>query len=139
MPQTLKCYKCGAQNILGMRFCTVCGERFLYKCPQCGTNIEPGFGYCSGCSARLDWGTRTEQLTAISSEPAKLAEAKQEKKEDEAKGKEQPKQRRLSIWLIAFIIVVLLIVAIFLIDAIFIHGGVSYFIASNLVDGKLTG
>jgi uncharacterized membrane protein YvbJ len=115
MPQTLQCYKCGAQNILGMRFCTNCGERFLYKCPQCGTNIEPGFGYCSGCSARLDWGTGTEQTVATNSGPIKLTETEQEEKKE----KEQSKQRGLSLWLIAFIIVVLLIAAIFAIDAIF--------------------
>lgn len=120
MPQTLRCYKCGAQNSLGMRFCTVCGERFLYKCPQCSANIEPGSGYCPGCSARLDWRTRTEQAKGISSEPARLTEAEQEeKKEHEAKRKECPKQRGLSPWLIAFIIVVIIIVAIFVVDAVF--------------------
>jgi hypothetical protein len=122
MPQTLQCYKCGTQNALGMRFCIICGEKFLYKCPQCGTNIEPGSGYCSGCSARLDWGgTRTEQTAGISSEPTKLAEVKQkEEKEHKTKKKDQPKQKGLSLWFIAFIVVVLLIIAIFVADTMFL-------------------
>ena len=115
MPQTLLCYKCGAQNIMGMRFCTACGERFLYKCPKCGTNIEPGFGYCSGCSARLDWGTETEKTAHTNFEQTKLAEFEQAEEKETVRSK----NRGLSLWLIAFIIVVILIGAIFAIDAMF--------------------
>jgi len=118
MPQTLQCYKCGAQNILGIRFCTTCGAGFFYKCPQCGTNIEPGFEYCSGCSAQLIWGTKTEKPTVTNSEQANLVKTGQEEQqEDELKKEVKSKQRGLSFWLISFIIVVILIGAIFAIDA----------------------
>ena len=117
MPQMLQCYKCATQNPLGMRFCTTCGEKFIYKCPQCNYNIEPGCEYCSGCSARLDWGTKTKQTTGDFPEPDKLAESKQvEEKEYETKEKDQAGQRKKSPWLIAFIIIVLLIIAIFALD-----------------------
>ena len=119
MPQTLQCYKCGAQNILGMRFCTTCGTRFFYKCPQCGANIEPGFGYCSGCSARLIWGTETEKPVVTNPEQTKLDKTEQEIKEEGPKREVNSKQKGLSLWLIAFIIAIILIGAIFAIDAIF--------------------
>lgn len=117
MPQILQCYKCAAQNPPGMHFCTTCGEKFIYKCPQCSSNIEPDSEYCPGCSARLDWGTKAEQSTDAFTKQGKLAENEQIREgERKSNRKEQYKQKRLSPWLIAFIIVLLLIIAIFAID-----------------------
>ena len=119
MPQTLQCYKCGAQNMLGVRFCTICGEKFVYRCPQCGANIDPDSEYCSHCAARLDWGTRAEQPANSSLEQDRSVTAQQlEVKEFDKKRKEQPQQRGISPWLIAFIIIVILIVVLFVIDGV---------------------
>ncbi len=56
MDQTITCYKCGAQNEFGQRYCVVCGEKFLYRCPQCNSEIEHGNKSCSGCGVKFDWG-----------------------------------------------------------------------------------
>ena len=120
MTQILQCHKCGSQNMLGMRFCTICGEKFLYKCPQCGTNIDSLSEYCSLCAAKLDWGTATEQqMDIVAFEPNKSAgSALEEVKGHKAERGEQPQHRGMSPWLIAIIIVVVLIAAIFAIDIV---------------------
>jgi hypothetical protein len=118
MPQMLQCYKCNTQNILGMRFCTACGEKFTYKCPQCSAEIEGGSGYCSNCTVKLDWGISIEQMMNISSDQTKPTKAKQAK-EYKSNQKEQLQEIGISPWLISFIVIVLLIVALLMIDAVF--------------------
>ena len=120
MPQTLQCYKCGAQNVLGVRFCTVCGERFVYKCPQCSTTIDPGSEYCSHCAAKLDWGIGATQQTDISPQGIKPpTKVEQETPNDyNAKQKERPQRRGMSPWFIALIIIVLLIIVVFVIERV---------------------
>lgn len=119
MTQTLQCNKCGTQNKLGLHFCTACGEKFLYRCPQCSTNIEPGDEYCSHCSARLNWGTATEQQMDVTFEQAQLTKTEQQEiKRHETKQKESPQQKGINPWLIALIVTVVLIIAVFIIDKV---------------------
>ncbi len=120
MPQTLQCYKCGAQNVLGIRFCTFCGEKFIYRCPLCSTNIDPGSEYCSHCTAKLDWGIIDEQQLQNSSfQQAKPVRTTQGQVEEfEERRRERSQQRGMSPWLIAFIIIVILIVVLFVIDGV---------------------
>ncbi len=119
MPQMLQCYKCGAQNMLGVRFCTICGERFAYQCPQCSTTIDPGSEYCSHCAAKLDWGLGAMQQADISLEGIKQPTKAERETLNEygPKQKERP-QRGMSLWFIALIIVVLLIIATFIIERV---------------------
>jgi hypothetical protein len=119
MTQTLQCNICGTQNKLGLHFCTACGEKFLYRCPQCSTNVEPGVEYCSHCSARLNWGTATEQIIDSTHGQAELTNVKpREIKKNEVTGKMSPQQKGISPWLIALIVTVVLIITVFIIDKV---------------------
>lgn len=53
--QELECYKCGAINNFGNKFCTSCGEKFQYSCPNCNAMVNPGSKFCSTCAAELSW------------------------------------------------------------------------------------
>ena len=116
MQQMLQCYKCGSQNVLGQQFCTVCGERFQYRCPQCSADIKPGSSFCPGCAVELNWGV-PQQATTISEE-VKVVDHEKEGEYKLAKVNRgiSPQWKKTSPWLIAFIVIVLCIVAVFIID-----------------------
>ena len=124
MPEKLQCYSCGAENPIGARFCISCGEQFFYKCPQCGTGIEPGFDFCSNCGAKLDWGTsKKESIDVDADVPLQNEKALKKNEQDSVTSNQEEtpyraKRRGLNPWFIAFIIIVILIVAIFVIDAL---------------------
>ena len=133
MQQLFQCYKCGSQNTYGLRFCTVCGEKFQYRCPQCGNSVEPGSRSCSSCAAELDWGVQRQDETPP--EESKKAEHKEEKTHDEEKAYAAPvgkstQRRKTTPWLVAFMAIVLCIVAVFAIDT-FLQGKLSNGLTTN--------
>jgi hypothetical protein len=118
----IDCYKCGTQNAFGLRYCTVCGEKFIYKCPQCNADIDPDYQVCPYCTVSIDWGYIPENAS-----PLPGIEAKELDEELESKGKEKTRESRTGlkrisspsrkrIWLIAFVIVIVCIAIVFAID-----------------------
>lgn len=97
----------------------VCGEKFLYKCPQCGADIDPEYQACFSCNAVIDWGD-TEEL--VEPQPQPEVRKYEEPKPEEAEAKLAFKSRgsrlpgKKTIWLIAFIIVIIGIAVIFAVD-----------------------
>jgi len=119
MAQTLRCNKCGTENILGAHFCTTCGEKFLYSCPQCNTNIEPGDEHCPHCATSLNWGTMPEQTMETSPGQVEIANTKsREIKKNKSTESKLPSRKGINPWLIALIITIVLIIAIFIIDKV---------------------
>lgn len=60
MQQTFQCQRCGSQNTIGQRYCTGCGNKFIYNCPQCGGVIDPAHKFCPNCRAELGWGIQQQ-------------------------------------------------------------------------------
>ena len=117
----LQCYKCGTPNELGTRFCTACGEKFLYSCPQCNTTIEPGNEYCPACTVKLNWETSPEPKIGNTSGQAELTNVKpQEISKDQSTGRTLPQRRGISPWFVALIITIFLIIAVFVIDKVIV-------------------
>ncbi len=61
MVETFLCPKCGAENILGYRFCMVCGARLASSvqpsdktCPKCSSQSPPDYRFCGKCGAKLN-------------------------------------------------------------------------------------
>ncbi|WOE49990.1 zinc ribbon domain-containing protein [Sulfuracidifex metallicus] len=54
-PQTkVKCWKCGAENDSGAKFCENCGSPLTsIKCPKCGKENPAGSKFCSECGTNL--------------------------------------------------------------------------------------
>ena len=55
MRQMFSCPRCGSENVVGQRFCGICGEQFEYRCRCCGATIDYMYKFCAGCGARLHW------------------------------------------------------------------------------------
>jgi hypothetical protein len=51
MWQTFPCYRCGAPNYMGQRFCNNCGAPLIPTCPYCGAEVDPAGRFCSNCGA----------------------------------------------------------------------------------------
>ena len=49
----MRCWKCGADNREGARFCEECGANLLRKCPSCGVEYRPYAKFCDSCGAVL--------------------------------------------------------------------------------------
>ena len=115
----IDCYKCGAQNNFGIRYCVVCGEKFTYQCPQCGADIDPDYKVCPYCAVPINWGYIPEQTPPTQGNSIKKIE-EPEPKEIVKEVKAEPKRIRLIekkwVWLIAFIIVIICIAIIFAVD-----------------------
>ena len=112
MTQTIECYKCGAQNEFGQRFCTVCGEKFSYRCPQCNAVIEQGSKACTSCGVKLDWGiekTETSSKTGTGIDDTF-------DHDDETGKRLNRKQGRKVPWVPVFIVIVVCIAAVFAVD-----------------------
>ncbi len=112
MTQTIECYKCGAQNEFGQRFCTVCGEKFFYRCPQCNEVIEHGSKSCTSCGVKLDWGIEKQVISAT-----------ENNEQDEASDTGIDSDRRFNRkthrkipWVAVFITIIVCIAAVFAID-----------------------
>ncbi len=61
MVETFLCPKCGAENIMGYRFCMVCGARLASSvqpsdktCPKCSSQSPPDYRFCGKCGAKLN-------------------------------------------------------------------------------------
>ena len=61
MVETFLCPKCGQENIMGYRFCMVCGARLLAAvqprdkaCPKCASESPPEYKFCGSCGAKLN-------------------------------------------------------------------------------------
>lgn len=115
MGQIIECYKCGTQNEFGQRFCTNCGEKFLYRCPQCNAIIEHGLKSCSSCGVRFDWGELENEISGINVTT-----------NDEIPDTESSSAKRLRTktdkqipWVAIFIAIVICIGAVFAVDTYF--------------------
>ena len=49
----MRCSKCGAENLVGKKFCGDCGAALENRCPQCGAENLPGKKFCGDCGASL--------------------------------------------------------------------------------------
>lgn len=113
MAQTIECYKCGAQNEFGQRFCTECGEKFSYRCPQCNAVIEQGNKSCGSCGVKLDWGIEkqeTVEATTDDSDETYDTETDSGKRLNRKHGRKVP-------WVPVFITIVVCIAVVFGVDA----------------------
>ena len=61
MIETFLCPKCGEENIMGYRFCMVCGARLASSvqptdktCPKCSSQSPPDYRFCGKCGAKLN-------------------------------------------------------------------------------------
>ena len=45
----MRCTACGAELIVGKRFCHVCGTPVAVQCRGCGATIDPDFRFCPDC------------------------------------------------------------------------------------------
>ena len=53
---SLTCSACGAEQLDGARFCSVCGTALVRVCPACGTESPPEAAFCSACGTPLQEG-----------------------------------------------------------------------------------
>jgi predicted RNA-binding Zn-ribbon protein involved in translation (DUF1610 family) len=58
--ETFLCPKCGEENVMGYRFCMVCGARLAAgveqsekTCPKCGLQNPSDYKYCGSCGLKL--------------------------------------------------------------------------------------
>ena len=56
--KTLKCLKCGTDNVSHAKFCMYCGEKIETPkklfCPECGTPLPLEAKFCMNCGARSE-------------------------------------------------------------------------------------
>ena len=50
----MRCSRCHAENLAGMKFCGGCGAPLLFACPSCGAANPPDNRFCGGCGAPFD-------------------------------------------------------------------------------------
>jgi len=50
---SMRCTKCGAENLGGKRFCGDCGAALTNRCAQCGADSPPEKKFCGECGAAL--------------------------------------------------------------------------------------
>src|SRR5271168_3177518 len=50
----MKCPRCSADNLSGMKFCGRCGAPLGVPCPSCGSGNPPEHRFCGHCGAPLD-------------------------------------------------------------------------------------
>ena len=50
----MKCFRCGADCAVGMKFCGQCGAPRVANCPACGAGNPPEHKFCGQCGAPLD-------------------------------------------------------------------------------------
>lgn len=61
MVEMFLCPKCAAENIMGYRFCMVCGARLAAAlapsdktCPKCNLQSPADYKFCGTCGAKLN-------------------------------------------------------------------------------------
>lgn len=85
------CPNCGAQSVIGQRFCGTCGAPLVTGCPYCGVGVVPGARFCTNCGTYLAGGVQQRVgLGAYQQEQQRVYEYKVEK----------PKQKKTSSGLI---------------------------------------
>ena len=50
----MRCSRCHADNLAGMKFCGGCGAPLLSACPSCGAANPPENRFCGGCGAPVN-------------------------------------------------------------------------------------
>ncbi len=50
----MRCPRCSADNLAGMKFCGRCGAPLGVPCPSCGADNPPEHRFCGQCGAPLD-------------------------------------------------------------------------------------
>jgi hypothetical protein len=50
----MRCSRCHAEHIAGMKFCGGCGAPLLSGCPSCGAANPPENRFCGGCGAPVN-------------------------------------------------------------------------------------
>ena len=50
----MRCPRCSADNLAGMKFCGQCGAPLGIPCPSCGSGNPPEHQYCGHCGTPLD-------------------------------------------------------------------------------------
>jgi len=50
----MRCSRCDADNLAGMKFCGECGAPLQFACLSCGTVNAPENRFCGGCGTPLD-------------------------------------------------------------------------------------
>src|SRR6516225_5841319 len=50
----MRCSRCGADCLAGMKFCGQCGAPLAATCPSCGAGNPPEHKFCGQCGAPLD-------------------------------------------------------------------------------------
>ena len=50
----MRCSRCGADCLAGMKFCGQCGAPLVATCPSCGAGNPPEHKFCGQCGAPLD-------------------------------------------------------------------------------------
>src|SRR5690242_10616127 len=50
----MKCSRCGAESLAGMRFCGECGAPLALTCRSCGVGNPPDHKFCGHCGGALD-------------------------------------------------------------------------------------
>src|SRR5215472_18491720 len=50
----MRCSRCDADNLAGMKYCGECGALLQFACPSCGAVNAPDNRFCGRCGAPLD-------------------------------------------------------------------------------------
>src|ERR1700726_451197 len=50
----MRCPRCSADNLAGMKFCGQCGAPLGVRCPSCGSGNPPEPRFCGQCGTPLD-------------------------------------------------------------------------------------
>ena len=50
----MRCPRCSADNLAGMKFCGQCGAPLSVPCPSCGSGNPPEYRFCGQCGGALD-------------------------------------------------------------------------------------
>jgi NADH pyrophosphatase NudC (nudix superfamily) len=50
----MRCPRCSADNLAGMKFCGQCGAPLGGPCPSCGSDNPPEHRFCGHCGTPLD-------------------------------------------------------------------------------------
>lgn len=49
------CFRCGTQNVIGVRWCRHCNQQFNYTCPNCSALVDNTLVNCPNCRMLLPW------------------------------------------------------------------------------------
>ena len=70
----MKCPRCQAESLAGMRFCGQCGAALEVACPSCGATNPPGHKFCGHCGAGLGEGPQSRFRSPDAYTPKHLAD-----------------------------------------------------------------